>query len=67
MTSIDLTPREKICCCTYFLTPKLNFSACSKKTSRKAVFWTILPGLEVGSNDLSDYQCCEWSGIKKRQ
>ena len=31
---IDLTPREKICCFTYFLTPKLNFSACSKKTSR---------------------------------
>ena len=34
MTSIDLTPWEKICCFTYFLTPKLNFSACSKKTSR---------------------------------
>ena len=32
--SIDLTPREKICCFTYFLTPKLNFPACSKKTSR---------------------------------
>ena len=34
MTSIDLTPRGKICCFTYFLTPKLNFSACSEKTSR---------------------------------
>ena len=45
MTSIDLTPREKICCFTSFLTPKLNFSACSKNTSRKAVFWTISPGL----------------------
>ena len=45
MTSIDLTPRENICCFTYFLTPKLNFSACSKKTSQKAVFWTISPGL----------------------
>ena len=45
MTSIDLAPREKICCFTYFLTPKLNFSACSKKASRKAVFWTISPRL----------------------
>ena len=34
MTSIELTPRKKICCFTYFLTPKLNFSVCSKKTSR---------------------------------
>ena len=34
MTSIDMTPREKICCFTYFLTPELNFAACSKKTSR---------------------------------
>ena len=34
MASIDLTPREKICCFTYFFTPELNFSACSKKTSR---------------------------------
>ena len=45
MASIDLTPREKICFFTHFFTTKLNFSACSKKTSRKAVFWTISPGL----------------------
>ena len=46
MSSIDLTPQEKIWYFTYFLTPKLNFSSCSKKTSRNAVFldyiaWTI--------------------------
>ena len=34
MASIDSTPRKKICFFTHFFTPKLNFSACSKKTSR---------------------------------
>ena len=47
MKSIELTLREKICGFTYFLTPKLNFSACSKITWRKVVFWTMSPGLQV--------------------
>ena len=38
MTCIDLTPREKICYSTYFFTPKLKVSACSEKTSQKAIF-----------------------------
>ena len=34
MTCIDLTSYKKICCSTYFLTPKLKVSACSEETLR---------------------------------
>ena len=61
MTSTDLTPREKICCFTYFLTPVLNFSVCSKKTWRKAVFWSISPGMwllvDISTSPAGNVKC----------
>ena len=57
MINIYFGPWKKICCYTYFLTPKYKVSAIPGKTTRNDDFLPISPGLSSAS---SSYVCVEF-------